>query len=125
VAWCQGSGVFDEWSYQSNLLPTDDIIKDLTKGDSVQTSVWPFGSFECYLFENVPPLATGTSDAVSTDNNLFGENVNRANSWNFSAHGVLYDAAGEDYIFQHNTHCTWKDYSDFSTARCHNKIRLR
>jgi hypothetical protein len=108
------------------LLPHDSIIVDLFKGDDVRTYVYPFTPFDCNLILNVPPLAYGTSDVVWTDNNLFGEDTNRANSWNVSAHGVLTDGNGEEYVFQHNLHCTWIGYyDDDATTKCHSKIRLR
>ena len=113
--------VFDLWYAQDVLLPVDEVVFSLFKGPNVRTQVWPFAGFNCDLILTVPPLAEGTSTVVWTDNNLWGSETDRANSWNVSAHGVLYDALGEDYVFQHNLHCTWKGDS----IKCHSKIRLR
>jgi hypothetical protein len=126
IEFCVGVWDPDTWTDQMNLLPHDEIIVDLFKGDDVRTWVYPFADFDCALILNVPPLATGTSDVVWTDNNLYGEDTNRANSWNVSAHGVLTDENGEEYVFQHNLHCTWIGYyDDDATTKCHSKIRLR
>jgi hypothetical protein len=119
--FCQDIIDFDLWQYQDMHLPVDDVVVTRTWNDAAQTTVWPFGVFDCSLFQSVPPLASGEAKVLYTDNNLYGAETNRTNSWSISAHGVLLDAADEEYIFQHNFHCIWKD----DRFKCHSKIRLR
>ena len=121
VEYCQSIFDFDVLSFQGMQLPVDDVAVVVAKGEEIRTTVWPFGDFNCALFEIVPPLAGGTSRVVSTDNNYYGVPTERTNSWSLSAHGVLLDASGDEYGFQHNYHCTWKD----DRLNCHSKIRLR
>ena len=122
VEYCQGIVDFDIWQYADKYLPIDEVVATITKGDGVRTTVWPFAVFDCNLFLNVPPLATGPSDVVYTDNNFYWDESDRAMSWNLSAHGVLTNSESEEFIFQHNLHCTMKGESP---AKCHSKIRLR
>lgn len=121
VEYCLGTVDFDIWQYKDKYLPIDDVVATLMKGEEIRTSVWPFGVFDCNLFLSVPPLAVGTSKLVLTDNNLYALETNRANSWSLSAHGILLDAMDDEWGFQHNFHCVWKD----DRIKCQSKIRLR
>jgi hypothetical protein len=121
VEYCLGTIDFDIWQYKDNYLPVDEVVATLEKGEEIRTSVWPFAVFDCDLFLNVPPLATGTTSVVITDNNLYGTETDRANAWSLSAHGFLFDAMDDEWGFQHNYHCVWKG----DRIKCHSKIRLR
>jgi hypothetical protein len=88
---------FELWDFNDQVLK--DRRKGLTHGDDLQTDVWPFTAFDCGLFTTVTPLASGVSDVVNTDNDLFQSGVNDANAWGWRAHGKLTRPSGETAVF--------------------------
>lgn len=86
-----------------------DRIIQLLQADDVETTVWPFPSFDCDLFTTTPPLATGTVDLVNTDNDLlvFLRDNNNANAFGFAAHGQLMRSNGRTAHFNGVSRIVW------------------
>ena len=93
----------------------------------MRTSVWPFTDFDCALFLNVPPLATGLASFVQNDTDLFpGLNPDRynMNSVAFSAHGALYAPTGEKRQFSMVWRLMWDGIDFPSSYKGFTKIHL-
>ena len=108
-------------TYHSKVIRLEDAnrIMQLIQGTDVRTSVWPFTTFDCSLFQNTPPLAEGFVDLVNTDNDLLvflnPNNVNH-NAFGFTAHGQLNGPNGEQMQFGGVFRSVW-DGNDPSTLR--------
>lgn len=128
VQFCLGNVSFDLWDFQDVNVPEDaNRISTLLHGDDVTTSVWPLFGFDCSQFLSTTPLATGTSDARLTDNDLntlSNPDSKNHNAFGFRAHGHLTDASGARVRFNGHQNCVW-DGNDFSTLRCNNVIILK
>ena len=92
VQFCGGAS-FEVVPFQDAILSDGRFVR-LLQGTGMATSVWPFTGFSCALFTTVTPLATGVSDLVYTDNNLFGSIDPNANAWGYLAHGTLTRPSG-------------------------------
>lgn len=92
VQFCGGAG-FEVVPFQDAILSDGRFVR-LLQGRAMTTSVWPFTGFSCALFTTVTPLATGVSDLVYTDNDLFGSVDPNANAWGYLAHGTLTRPSG-------------------------------
>jgi hypothetical protein len=125
--WCRDGTGFDVSDIQDINVPEDaNRISELVHGNDVTTSVWPFTGFDCDLFTTVTPLATGTSDFRSTDNDLntfLNPDSKNANAFGFNAHGKLTDASGSRVNFSGHSRCVW-DGVDFDTIKCKDKINV-
>ena len=100
VDLCTGPFTFDFFSFQDLNLPNGRIV-EIVQGEDIQTSVWGFLPFDCGQFTTVAPLASGLSDMVVTDNDLFGvaPGDKNANAFGFRAHGSLTRPSGADAAF--------------------------
>ena len=127
VEFCNGVIDFDLVELQRIDVPEDaNRLIDIIHGNDVRTSVWPFTTFDCNLFTTVTPLATGTVDLVSTDNDLlvFLNPDNRnANAFGFQAHGKLTGPNGERLNFSGHSRVVW-DGNDGNTLKSTDKINL-
>ena len=86
------SGVFDPdiVPMQEVTLPGDRGTLGHIQGQGLTTTVWPFPGFTgCDLLNTYAPLATGTSDLVYTDNDVYGDGRANANTFGYRAHGKL------------------------------------
>lgn len=126
--FCNGIVNFDLVDLQSISVPEDaNRLNELIQGADVTTSVWPFTNFDCGLFTTVTPLASGSVDLVSTDNDLlvFLNPDNRnANAFGFRAHGRLQDQSGARANFSGHSNCVW-DGNDFQSLKCVDRINLQ
>jgi hypothetical protein len=109
--FCNGIVDFDIVKLQEIDVPEDaNRIISLVHGHDVRTSVWPFTDFDCDLFTTTTPLATGTVDMVSTDNDvvvfLNPDNVNH-NAFGWAAHGKLVGPNGEELNFSGHSKTVW------------------
>jgi len=97
VQLCLGNVAFDVVSLQEITVPQEaGRFIDLIQGAAVTASVWPFTAFDCTLFLNTAPLATGLVDLVNTDNDLlvFLRDNTNANAFGFTAQGTLTRPSG-------------------------------
>jgi len=112
---------------QEIVSPADEgLFIHLFNGDNLTTTVWPWEGSLCASFDAMEgvPLAFGTVDLISTDNDvlayLFGHP--RHNAFKVGAHGVLETPAGERLVFNGHENCVWHPDFDF---RCNSKIIIR
>jgi hypothetical protein len=129
VEYCHTYSGFDLVDIQEIDVPEDaNRIVQIAHGEDVTTSVWPFTDFDCGLFTTKEPVASGTADFVSTDNDLYvyknPDNINW-NAYGFTAHGLLVTPDGSNMRLNAVLKCTWNgvDYSD--SARCASSINLK
>jgi hypothetical protein len=138
VSWCEGMPTgYSVWYFQDNLPPAEEgLVRELLKGDDVVTSVWPTsilgqpGGFCTGVLDMGMPLAEGTVDIVSTDNDYFSwlYDHDRANAYGISAHGLVYTPEQERLIFNGGYRCVWltgNDPAEDPGAHCTNKIVVR
>ena len=120
VAFCWGEFDGAWWAFQENYPPAEEgIVHRLIKGDDVPASVWPAWIVEddfdtcAYIREN-PPIAAGTVDALSNDNDVYAGAFehNRTNSWGLKAHGAMEAPDGEMMMFSAGYHCVWNQKTD-------------
>jgi hypothetical protein len=128
----------DLFQIQDVNCPADtDLIVTLTKGDDVDSWVYPDwflvfdenGNFDipatCYNVATVEPFASGEMDFVYTDNDLLGYLPhNRYNTWHLSAHGKLYTPDGDRMICNSGFHCVWNGDLLDPWQKCKTKINL-
>lgn len=113
---------------QDIVSPADlDLLIELVKGDDLWTTVWPrtpgVGLCETVAAMQGVPLAFGTVDLISTDNDLFANLVhNRMNSYKVSAHGVVETPEGDRHQFSGRVKCVWHPLRN--PGRCNRKINL-
>ena len=94
VEFCS-SGIpdFEIVSIMDVNLPNDQAaVIDIMWGQHMTASVWPFTTFNCDLFLNTPPLATGYVNFRYTDNDLYAwmhEDPKRMNSYGITANGLV------------------------------------
>ena len=124
---CNGNFDPEVVSIQDIHVPEDaNRIIEIIHGDELITEVWPFTDFDCELFTTVDPVGAGTSDLVSTDNDLVvfltEDNVNW-NAFGFTAHGWLTAQDGSEVRFNGVSRCLW-DGNDGDTFRCVDRIGL-
>jgi hypothetical protein len=107
-------------------VPNDvDRINVLIEAEDVTTSVWPFTTFDCGLFTTTDPLAAGTADLISTDNDFFGSDNANANAFGFQVHGQLStDANREAVSFSGHSRCVWDGNDPVTFFQCNDKITL-
>jgi hypothetical protein len=86
LEYCSGVVNFDSITYQDAVI--NGRLNDIAWGENVTTSVWPFLAFDCNLFENIEPIATGTADWILPDNDLLVTG-DQANAWGFNVRGFL------------------------------------
>jgi len=122
VEYCSGIIDFDVVSFM-DVWVNDRPLLSKIHGEDVRTTVWPFTDFDCGLFTTVDPVASGVSDVVTTDNDVFGVgDGNNANAWGFSAHGILsYASSGEPAIFSAHERLKYNNSTGF---KYNNKISL-
>jgi len=97
VQLCLGNVAFDVVALQEITVPQEaGRFIDLIQGAALTASVWPFTAFDCTLFLNTAPLATGLVDLVNTDNDLlvFLRDNRNANAFGFTAQGTLTRPSG-------------------------------
>lgn len=126
VQLCQGIVNFDLVSIMDINVPTDaQRISQLIKGTDVTTSVWnydPNVGFACSNVLSEAPVATGTSNLVSTDNDLtvFLYDNKDHNAFGFNAHGKLTGPNGEPYAFSAFSRTVWDGINLNSVKNTHN-----
>lgn len=122
VEYCNGIIDFDVVSFM-DVWVNDRPLLSKVHGEDVRTTVWPFTDFDCELFTTVDPVASGVSDVINTDNDVFGVgDGNNGNAWGFSAHGILeYTASGEPAVFSAHERLRYNNSSGF---KYQNKISL-
>jgi hypothetical protein len=109
---CTGDAVFAELQWADKDLPVE-FFRDnsLNIAESAYTVVWPFTvAFQvedCELYTTVEPVATGYSDLVWTDNDLFGSDNPNSNTWGWMAHGTLAWADGTPAHFSFHRRLVW------------------
>jgi hypothetical protein len=128
VKFCNYEMDFDLVNIQDIHVPEDaNRIIEIANGEDVTTSVWPFTDFNCGLFTTQEPVAIGTADFVSTDNDLVVsdnlENVNW-NSFGFTAHGLLSAQDGSSVRLNAASRCVW-DGVDSDSGLCIGNINLK
>ncbi len=96
---CTGSYAFDMAPIQQVYRRDGSAAFQHLQGTGVQTSVWPFPSFNCALFTTVAPLARGLSDLVYTDNDYSGAGPANTNAFGYRAHGTLTRGNGTSAAF--------------------------
>ena len=136
---CQGGFPWtDLWEVKVINNPADaDLIVRLVKGDDVDTWIYPewFIVFDedgfidfpatCANALSVPPIATGTMDIISTDNDVIGNLPhNRYNAWHLSAHGVLSSPSGDRMICNSGFNCVWNGDPLDPWTKCKYRINL-
>jgi len=131
-----GTPSWDVWSFQDvNLPPAEALLHTVQKGDDMTTSVYSidilfYPVHFCYGVLDLDPIATGTTDIVITDNDVYAwqdEYHPRTNAYKLSAHGVLYSTAdGEPMIFSGGFNCQWPGYPEDpeTSGKCKEKIVL-
>ena len=126
VELCQGGGEFEPVSVLQIQAPAAiEAIIHLVKADDMTVSVWEGAS--CSFILNNPPVATGTVDMVSNDNDLLSflnPETNRANAFAFSAHGSLRTPRGETVRFSAHSKCVWDGRDGTRQNRCGDKIKV-
>ncbi len=127
VEFCSGIIDFDIVELQEISVPEDaNRLIDLVKGSNVTASVWPFTTFDCDLFANTTPLATGTVKLVNTDNDLLiflNPDHKNSNAFGFTAQGRLNRPDGTKASFNAVSKCVW-DGDDIASLKCVEKINL-
>ncbi|MCZ6756487.1 MAG: hypothetical protein O7E49_14355 [Gemmatimonadetes bacterium] len=127
VQFCTSGAPFDIVAFQNISVPEDaNRVNQLIHGDDLTTSVWPLFGFNCGLFTSTAPLASGTSDLISTDNDIFifnNPDSRNANAFGFRAHGQLTDPSGRRRMFSGHCNVSW-DGNDFSRFFFQDKITL-
>jgi len=128
VEFCNGNFAFDLVSIQDIYVPEDvNRIIEIAHGKEVTTSVWPFTDFDCGLFTSIEPIATGKTNTVATDNDLFAyaypDNVNW-NAFGFSAQGLLSAPDGSTPRMNAAFRCAW-DGVDSGSGMCTGNIILK
>jgi hypothetical protein len=128
VEFCNTYSGFDLVSIQDIHVPEDaNRIVEIAHGDDVTTSVWQFTDFDCGLFTTQEPVATGTTDVVSTDNDLDVYNNPDHVNWNafgFTAHGLLAAPDGGAKQMNGVSRCVW-DGVDSDSGSCVGWINLK
>lgn len=129
VALCAGDPFFFELvDIQDVTNPTEAAaVNELFQGDDLTTSVWAFTlvGFSCAPFVATIPLATGTADLTSTDNDFFAflrDEPARANAFGFTAQGRLNLTSGGTAHFNGEFRAVFKPGESF---RAVSKINLR
>ena len=98
--FCSGIFDFDIVPMQEVTLPGDRGTLRHIQGQDLRTTVWPFPGFTgCGLLDTYAPLATGVSDLVFTDNDVYGNRRANANAFGYRAHGKLRLANGAEAAF--------------------------
>lgn len=128
VEFCNTFSGFDLVNIQEIDVPEDaNRIVQIANGDNVTTSVWPFTDFDCGLFTTQEPVASGTADFISTDNDLYvssnPDNVNR-NAFGFTANGQLTASEGSIKRLNAVSRCTW-DGVNSDSGKCAVVINLK
>jgi hypothetical protein len=117
---------FGVWRVKDIENPAEqDLIVKQWKGDDVVTFVYPeaavvmteYGIDVFHLCEfdaMYGEVASGTTDAIITDNDAFAaRNYHaRANSWGLSAQGFLLTQSGDPVKFSGGFRCVWKNDPD-------------
>jgi hypothetical protein len=129
VEFCNTFSGFDLVSIQEIDVPEDaNRIVQIAHGDGVTTSVWPFTDFDCGMFTTQQPVATGTADFVSTDNDLYvygnPNNINW-NAYGFTAHGLLFAPDGSTMRLNGVSRCVWDGAGISEAGGCTSRINLK
>lgn len=112
LEYCNGIVDFDIVPVQDVINPQDQlIINELIRASDVRATVWPFTTFDCGLFQTNQPLASGTVDMVTTDNNYYAyleENTGeRVNTFGTMARGKLVTPDGDWANFRLTYRYVW------------------
>jgi hypothetical protein len=123
------SSGFDLVNIQEIDVPEDaNRIVQIANGDDVTTSVWPFTDFDCVKFTTQEPVAAGTADFISTDNDLYvsdnPDNVNW-NAFGFTAKGQLTASDGSIKRLNAASRCTWDGVNYLDSGTCAVVINLK
>jgi hypothetical protein len=127
--------------YQSVLNPSDLGLEMVNaRLDDAMTFVYPAsyafdddGNFDAmmlcgHIWDGDMEIASGTSDAVSTDNDAwaFDFEHKRTNSWHISVHGVLYTPTEDPVVLNGGFHCVYRGgaHSGNGTYRCKSRLNL-
>ena len=135
--FCNGGWTLDQFEYHSIENPSDhNLWIDQAKFDDAMTFVYP-ASFAledgnlnpgmlCWNVIEYGELASGTTDSIGTDNDLFAWQTyhNRANSFGMRTHGVLFTPAGDPVNFSGGYHCVGKYNPKKDEGRFNCKDRL-
>lgn len=145
VSWCEweqpGDPIdgYNFWDVQEvSPAAHEGWIHALEKADDVTTSVWPVtiwdGNACVNILFNSAPIATGTVDIISNDNDVDAWIDERpsVNTYKVSGHGVLTAADGERMRFNGGLNCVWGGITEdpvdddyFAGEHCSAKIILR
>jgi hypothetical protein len=135
------SGTFnvDQWDFHSVGSPSDiDLWIDQMKLDDAMTFVYP-ASFAledgeldpfklCFHVFEYGDLASGTTDAILNDNDVFAwrNDHKRANSFSLKSHGVLYTPSGEPVNFSGGFHCVfnYNPIKDEFKSKCKDRLTM-
>jgi len=105
--FCMGVVDFDVVFAQAVFLDQGQIV--VNANGEARTEVFPFPQFDCDLFMNVDPLATGTSRVRYTDND-YNISGTRTNSFGIVAQGTLQSFdTGEDMRFNAVARNLWTE----------------
>lgn len=118
VETCSGGGStepLDFWEIQEVYLPAEvGLLSELWKGDDIRVTLWPWlgpgtGACTCTAVLRDTPLASGTVDAMYTDNDLeaFLFDHDRYNAVGVMMHGILTDQSGDRIGLQARFRCVY------------------
>ena len=104
--FCSGTLNYDSFSFMDLSLPNSDpnlrrLIRNIT-GENISAFVWQFESVPANLFTYVcsnPPLAGGTANFISRDNDYYNPDAggNNINSFGTKVNGTLTGTDGQTY----------------------------
>lgn len=139
-AFCSDAWVVGSWQYQVIVNPSDiDLLMAVAKGDDLITNIYPATAFYdedgnadparlCEYDYFYGPIASGTSDAIYTDNDgmAYFNDHSRANAFGVSAHGVLFTPEDEPVNFSGSFHCVYKikQNPDKAPQKCSSNLSL-
>jgi hypothetical protein len=130
--FCLGIEDYDLIAYQDIESPSEvGRIISVMQGDNITTSVWPeVADFDCEIYSEIEPIATGTVRILLTDNDLFGggfgDGKPNMNAFTVSAHGKLTWTDGGGLAHYNGlSNCVWDGF-DFPDGRfkCKDKINI-
>ena len=102
--------------------PVDqELVVQLIRGKGVHAAVYPLYEFDCARMLDEGPIAAGTADFLSVDNDLYAwydtNDASRVNSATIKANGTLYTPDGQKVLLNFTWKLLWPGYPDFDQIR--------
>ena len=102
--------------------PVDQVlVVQLIRSKDVHAAVYPLYDFDCARMLDEGPIAVGTADFLSVDNDLYAwydtNDASRVNSATSKVNGTLYTPDGQKVLLNFTWKLIWPGYPDFDQIR--------